>query len=83
MVPVREATFLLFFSSRGGGSGRGCFSFSDFWSFRADDQGRGVAVASAALSGDLKRLKDIFESDDCSILPDVLEHWTLRKSMWS
>ena len=42
-----------------------------------------VAVASAALSGDLERLKDIFESDDCSIfvqrlgaeeasLPDVL-----------
>ena len=47
-------------------------------------------VASAALSGDLERLKDIFESDDCSIfiqrpgveeanLPDVLEHWTLRE----
>ena len=64
------------------------FSFSDFWSFGADDQGRGAAVASAALSGDLERLKDIFESDDCSIfiqrpgveeanLPDVLEHWTL------
>ena len=52
--------------------------------------GRSVAVASAALSGDLERLKDIFESDDCSIfvqhpgvaeanLPDVLEHWTLRE----
>ena len=60
-----------------------------FWLFGADDQGRGAAVASAALSGDLERLKDIFESDDCSIfiqrpgveeanLPDVLEHWTLR-----
>ena len=65
-------------------------SLSDFWSFGADDQGRCVAVASAALSGDLERLKDIFESDDCSIfaqrpsveeakLPDVLEHWTLRE----
>ena len=43
-----------------------------------------------ALSGDLERLKDIFESDDCSIfiqrpgveaanLPDVLKHWTLRE----
>ena len=38
----------------------------------------------------MERLKDIFESDDCSIfiqrpgveeanLPDVLEHWTLRE----
>ena len=47
-------------------------------------------MASAALGGDLERLKDIFESDDCSIfiqrpgvekanLPDVLEHWTLRE----
>ena len=25
-------------------------------------------MASAALSGDLERLKDIFESDDCSII---------------
>ena len=66
------------------------FSFSDFWPFGADDQGRSAAVASAALSGDLERLKDIFESDDCSIfiqrpgvedsnLPDVLERWTLRE----
>ena len=50
----------------------------------------GRLVAWAAPSGDLERLKDIFESDDCSIfiqrpgveeakLPDVLEHWTLRK----
>ena len=56
----------------------------------ADDQGRIVAAAWAALSGDLERLKDIFESDDCSIfiqhpgveeanLPDVLEDWTLRE----
>ena len=37
--------------------------FPDFWSLGADDQGRSVAVASAALSGDLERLKDIFESD--------------------
>ena len=67
------------------------FSFSDFWSFGADDQGRGAAVASAALSGDSERLRDIFESDGCSMviqrpgveeannLPDVLEHWTLRE----
>ena len=45
-------------------------------------------MAAAALSGDLERLKDIFESDDCSIfiqrpgveeanLPNALEHWTL------
>ena len=65
-------------------------SFSDFWSFGVDDQGGSVAVASAALSGDLERLKDIFESDDCSVfiqhpgveeanLPDVLEDWTLRE----
>ena len=66
-------------------------SFSDFWSFGADDQGRGAAVASAALSGDLEMLKDIFGSNDCTIfispgvgveeanLPDVLEHWTLRE----
>ena len=51
---------------------------------------RYVAVAWAALSSDLERLKDIFESDDCSIfiqrpgveeanLPDFLEHWTLRE----
>ena len=64
-------------------------SFFGFWSFGADHQGRSVAVASAALSGNLERLKDI-ESDDCSIfiqrpgvedanLPDVLGHWTLRE----
>ena len=34
-------------------------SFSDFWSLGADDQGRGAAVASAALRGDLAMLKDI------------------------
>ena len=52
-------------------------SFSDFWLFGADDQARSAAVASAPLSGDLERLKDIFESDD--------EHWTLRDfvSTWS
>ena len=65
-------------------------SFSDFWSFGADDQDRGAAVASAALRGDLEMLNDTFESDDCSIfnqrpgveeanLPDVLEHWILRE----
>ena len=66
-------------------------SFSDFWSFGADDQGRGAAVASAALSGDMEMLKDIFESNDCAIfispgvgveeanLPDVFEHWILRE----
>ena len=65
------------------------FSFSEFWSFGADD--RCAAVASAALRGDLEMLKDICDSDDCSIfispgvgmeetnLPDVLEHWTLRE----
>ena len=47
--------------------GGDCFSFSDFWSFGADDRGRSVAVAWAALSDDLERVKDIFESDDCSI----------------
>ena len=64
-------------------------SFSDFWSFGADD--RCAAVASAALRGDLEMLKDICDSDDCSIfispgvgveeanLPDVFEHWTLRE----
>ena len=47
-------------------------------------------MAWAALSGDLERQKDIFESDDRSIfiqrlgvgeanLPDVLEHWTPRE----
>ena len=53
--------------------------------------GQTIKVAvSAALSGDLERLKDIFKSDDCSVfiqrpgveeanLPDVLEHWTLRE----
>ena len=69
--------------------GADCFSFPDFWSFGADDPGRSVAVAWAALSDDLERLKDI-ESDDRSIfiqrpgveeanLPDVFEHWTLRE----
>ena len=65
---------------------RDAFSFSEFWSFGADD--RCAAVASAALMGDLEMLKDICDSDDCSIfdspgvgveetnLPDVLEHWT-------
>ena len=32
--------------------------FSDFWSFGADDHGRSVAVALAALSGDLERLTE-------------------------
>ena len=48
-------------------------------------------MASAALRGDLEMLKDICDSDDCSIfispgvgmeeanLPDVFEHWTLRE----
>ena len=68
---------------------RDVFSFSEFWSFGADD--RCAAVASAALRGDLEMLKDICHSDDCSILfspgvgveeanlPDVLEHWALRE----
>ena len=42
-------------------------SLSDFWSFGADDQGRGAAVASAALRGDLEMLKGIFEPNDCTI----------------
>ena len=66
---------------------RDVFSFSEFWLFGADD--RCAAVASASLRGDLEMLKDICNSDDCSIfispgvsveeanLPDVLEHWTL------
>ena len=65
------------------------FPFSDFWSLGADD--RCAAVASAALRGNLEMLKDICDSDDCSIfirpgvgveeanLPDVFEHWTLRE----
>ena len=72
----------------GWAEGADCYSFSDFWLFGAGDPGRSVAVAWAALSGDLERLKDIFESDDRSIfvqrpgveegnVPDVLEHWTL------
>ena len=48
-----------------------------------------AAVASAALRGDLEMLKDIIESNDCTIfispgvgveeasLPDVLEQWPL------
>ena len=48
-------------------------------------------MASAALRGNLEILKDICDSDDCSIfispgvgveeanLPDVVEHWTLRE----
>ena len=68
---------------------RDVFSFSEFWSFGADD--RCAAVASAALRGDLEMLKDNCDSDDRAIfispgvgveeanLPDVLEHWTLRE----
>ena len=37
---------------------RAVVSLSDFWSFGADDQGRGAAVASAAL----KRLHHFYES---------------------
>ena len=48
-------------------------------------------MAAAALRGDLEKLKDTCDSDDCSIfispgvgveeanLPDVLEHWILRE----
>ena len=69
-------------------------SFSDFWSFGADDQGR-RSQCCGGFGGperrlDLERLRDIFESDDCSIffqhpgveeanLPNVLEHWTFRE----
>ena len=64
-------------------------SFSDSWSFGADD--RCAAVVSAALRGNLEMLKDICDSDGCSNcirpgvgveeanLPDVFEHWTLRE----
>ena len=67
------------------------FPFPTSGRFGADDQGRGAAVASAALRGDLEMLKDIFELNDCTIfigpgvgveeanLPDVLEHWTFRE----
>ena len=69
--------------------GYDCLSFSD-WPLGADDRCHSVAVASTALSGNLDRLKDIFESDDCSIftqrpgvaeaeLPDALQHWTPRE----
>ena len=44
--------------------GRDAFSFSEFWSFGADD--RCAAVASAILR-DLEMLKGICDSDDCSI----------------
>ena len=66
-------------------------SCSDFWPFGADDQGHGAAVTSAALRGDLQVLKDIFESNDCSIfislgvgmeeanLPDVLGHFCVPR----
>ena len=66
---------------------RDVFSFSESWSFGADD--RCAAVASAALRGDLEMFKDICDFHYCSIfispgvgveeanLPDVLEHWTL------
>ena len=73
---AQEAAFFFFSSEGVGGSARNVcaevggdnrLSFSDLWSFGTDDQGRSVAVASAALSGDLESLKDIFESDDCSI----------------
>ena len=52
-----------------------------------------IAVASAALRGDLEMLKDICDSDNCSIflspgvgveeanLPDEFEYWTLREYM--
>ena len=56
---------LLFLGSRAGGSERDVISFSDFWSFGADD--RQVAVTSAALRGDLEIFKDICDSDDCSV----------------
>ena len=68
---------------------RDVFSFSEFWSFGADD--RCAALASAAWQGDLEMLKYICDSDDWSIffspgvgveeanLPDVLGHWTLRE----
>ena len=52
-----------------GGDNR--LSFADFWSFAADNQNRNLIVASAVLSGDLERLKDIFESDDCSIFFNI------------
>ena len=68
---------------------RDVFPFSEFWSFGSDD--RCAAAASVALRGDLEMVKDICDSDDCSIfispgvnveevnLPDILEDWTLRE----
>ena len=64
-------------------------SFSDFWSFGADD--RQVAAISAALRGDLEMFKDICDSDDCSVfnrsgvgvedsnLSDLFKYWTLHE----
>ena len=43
-----------------------------FWSFGADNQGCGAAVASTALRNDLEMLIDIFESNDCPFLFSVL-----------
>ena len=65
------------------------FSCSEFWSCRADD--RRAAAASVALRGKLQLLKNIWDSDDCSIfinpgvnveeanLSDDLEYWILHE----
>ena len=50
-------------------------SFSDCWSFGPDDQGRGAAVASSAVRGDMEMLKDIFESNDCTIFISPVWAW--------
>ena len=64
IAPVREATFLSSLKVQRRRLSAGMFfPFSDSWSFGADDQGRGAAVASAALRGDWEMLKDIFESN--------------------
>ena len=70
---------------------RDIFSFSEFWSFGADD--RLIGANSASLRDDLEIFKDICDSDDYSIfinasmnaeeinLSDILEYWILRANM--
>ena len=68
-------------------------SFSDFWSFGINDQGRRVVADSAVLREVLEILKDIFESniwvifiyldigvEDSSLL-DILEDWILQENI--
>ena len=76
-MPILDKQPSYCFSVPGAAAQRGdVVSFSDFWSFEADDQGRGAAVASAALRGDLEMLKNIFESNGCTTL--ISQSWCGR-----